>query len=84
MEEEKIYFTFTKQRYTEEETLSRGRSVHVVQVQEKEDWPEHRTIISLLLEAFGLTNHTVEDVLWAVGKSRRGNPVLKVLQCTGG
>jgi hypothetical protein len=46
----------------------------VVQVQEKEDWPEHRTIISLLLEAFGLTNHTVEDVLWAVGKSRQGKP----------
>ena len=37
-------------------------------MKEEADWPEHRTIISLLLEAFGLTNHTVDDVLWAMGK----------------
>jgi hypothetical protein len=68
MEEEKNIF------YVYKTTLYRRRNTCVMQVQEKEDWPEHRTIISLLLEAFGLTNHTVEDVLWAVGKSRRGKP----------
>ncbi len=41
-------------------------------MEEKEDWAEHKTIITLLLEAFGLTTtHTVEDVLWAMGKEGR-------------
>jgi hypothetical protein len=40
-------------------------------MEEKEDWAEHKTIITLLLEAFGLTTtHTVEDVLWAMGKAK--------------
>jgi hypothetical protein len=40
-------------------------------MEEKEDWAEHKTIITLLLDAFGLTaTHTVEDVLWAMGKEQ--------------
>jgi hypothetical protein len=53
-------------------------------MEEKEDWPEHKTIITLLLEAFGLnTTHTVEDVLWAMGKVHWSNVELDLQSLFG-